>query len=126
MALAGAAGVAVAVAVFVADARHLRRAEMAASIAAVPVAKREDDDILKRCKGFMAPPVTDVRVLRETGGSMCTRMEMLIMETQAEFCRALEKVDGGKFKADRWQRAEGESTWGGLGHFPFGGGGGHD
>ncbi|KAG7283610.1 hypothetical protein CRUP_020383 [Coryphaenoides rupestris] len=38
---------------------------------------------------------------------MSTRMEMLIMETQAEFVRALEKVDGGKFKADRWHRKEG-------------------
>ncbi|XP_061682174.1 oxygen-dependent coproporphyrinogen-III oxidase, mitochondrial isoform X2 [Syngnathoides biaculeatus] len=40
-------------------------------------------------------------------GEMCTRMEMLIMDTQAEFCKALQEVDGGTFKVDRWERTEG-------------------
>ncbi|XP_059922488.1 oxygen-dependent coproporphyrinogen-III oxidase, mitochondrial [Gadus macrocephalus] len=100
--LAGAA--AAAVVGFVANAGHFQRAEMASRV--IQVAE-QDDDILEKCKGFMSLPVTDVQVLQEKKGEMCTRMELLIMETQAEFCRALEKVDGGKFKADRWQRKEG-------------------
>ena len=108
--LAGAA--AAAVVGFVANAGHFQRAEMASRV--IQVAK-QDDDILEKCKGFMSLPVTDVKVLQEKKGEMCTRMELLIMETQAEFCRALEKVDGGKFKADRWQRKEGKSRT--LAHF---------
>ncbi|KAJ3599337.1 hypothetical protein NHX12_033300 [Muraenolepis orangiensis] len=98
-------GVGAAVVGFVANASHFRRAEMAAE-RATQVAEQVDD-ILEKCKGFLTPPVTDIQVLQENKGDMCTRMEMLIMETQAEFVRALEKVDGGKFKADRWQRKEG-------------------
>lgn len=70
--------------------------------------EEEEGDILERCKGFMSPTVTDVNVLQRRKGEMCTKMEMLIMETQADFCRALEKVDGGTFKVDRWERKEGE------------------
>ena len=103
--LAGAAAAAV-LGGFVANAGHFQRAEMASRV--IRVAK-QDDDILEKCKGFMSLPVTDVQVLQEKKGEMCTRMELLIMETQAEFCRALEKVDGGKFKVDRWQRKEGKS-----------------
>lgn len=105
--LAGVAAAA-AVAGFLANAGHFQRAEMASSVA--PVAEREEEekgDILERCKGLLSLPVTDVQVLQEKRGEMSTRMEMLIMETQAEFVRALEKVDGGKFKADRWHRKEG-------------------
>lgn len=69
---------------------------------------------MERCRGFMSSPVTDIRVLQETKGEMCTRMEMLIMETQAEFCKALQEVDGGTFKVDRWQRKEGEGVGGVL------------
>ncbi|KAM4628627.1 oxygen-dependent coproporphyrinogen-III oxidase, mitochondrial [Polymixia lowei] len=102
--LAGAA-VAAAVVGLVANASHFKRAEMASMVQRVK--KEEEGDILERCKGFMSPPVTDTRVLQERKGEMRTRMEMLIMETQAEFCRALEMVDGGTFKVDRWQRNEG-------------------
>ncbi|KAM3875967.1 oxygen-dependent coproporphyrinogen-III oxidase, mitochondrial [Diretmus argenteus] len=105
LAFTGAAAAAAAVAGFVANASHFQRAEMASMVP--QVAEEEDGDILERCRGFMSPPVTDVSVLRERKGEMSTRMEMLIMETQAEFCRALEKVDGGTFKVDRWERNEG-------------------
>lgn len=97
------AGAAAAVAGFVASATHFQRAEMASVIPKT----EEDTEIAEKCKTFMSPPCTDVKVLQQRKEEMCTRMEMLIMETQAEFCRALEEVDGGKFKVDRWERKEG-------------------
>lgn len=103
---------AAAVAGFMANAGHFRRADMATKIGQ-PAQERgeegEEGDILQRCRGFMCSPVTDVSVLQESSGEMRTKMEMLIMETQVEFCRALEEVDGGTFKVDKWQRKEGET-----------------
>lgn len=108
LALSGAAAVtaAAAVAGFLANAGHFQRAEMAKKI--TQALHEEQDDILERCKGFMSFPVTDVEVLQRRKGEMSTKMEMLIMETQADFCRALEEVDGGTFGVDRWRRTEGE------------------
>lgn len=110
-ALSGAALTAgAAVAGFLANANHFQRAEMATKIPQPALGSSEEDDILERCRGFMCSPVTDARVLRENKGEMRTKMEMLIMETQAEFCKALEEVDGGTFQVDRWQRKEGEKA----------------
>lgn len=81
---------------------------MARKIPEAAQERSEEGDILERSRGFMCSPVTDVRVLQENTGEMRTKMEMLIMETQAEFCRALEEVDGGTFKVDKWQREEGK------------------
>ncbi|KAF7668342.1 hypothetical protein LDENG_00020480 [Lucifuga dentata] len=108
LALSGAAAItaAAAVAGFVANASHFQRAEMASRVLRV-AEKEPENDILARCKGFMSPTVTDISVLQERKGEMRTRMEMLIMETQAEFCRALQEADGGTFKVDRWDRKEG-------------------
>ncbi|KAJ8256210.1 hypothetical protein COCON_G00200740 [Conger conger] len=83
---------------------HFQKAEMASRVIKDVEGERE---ILDKCKGFMSAPVTDVEILQQRKGDMSTRMEMLIMETQAAFCRALEEVDGAKFKVDRWQRKEG-------------------
>lgn len=96
---------------FLANANHFQRAEMATKIPSTAKERqeREERDILERCRGFMSSPVTDIRVLQERKGEMSTRMEMLIMETQAEFCKALQEVDGGTFKVDQWQRREGEA-----------------
>lgn len=110
LALSGAAAVTAAVAGFLANANHFQRAEMATSVSRAVEEKEEEGDILERCRGFMCPPVTDIGVLQERKEDMRTRMEMLIMETQAEFCKALEQVDGGKFKVDRWERKEGEGV----------------
>ncbi|XP_029938277.1 oxygen-dependent coproporphyrinogen-III oxidase, mitochondrial [Salarias fasciatus] len=111
VALGGAAALtaAAAVAGFLANANHFQRAEMATSVspALAKEEKEQEGDILERCRGFMSPPVTDISVLQQMKGEMRTRMEMLIMETQADFCRALEEVDGGTFKVDRWDRKEG-------------------
>ncbi|KAJ0032489.1 hypothetical protein NQD34_002570 [Periophthalmus magnuspinnatus] len=107
LAFGGAAVVSAAVAGLVANASHFQRAEMATSVVPVPEVREQKEDIQERCRGFMSPPVTDVNVLQRRKEEMRTRMEMLIMETQAEFCRALEEVDGGKFKVDRWERSEG-------------------
>ncbi|XP_076009601.1 oxygen-dependent coproporphyrinogen-III oxidase, mitochondrial [Genypterus blacodes] len=105
--LSGAAAVtaAAAVAGFMANASHFQRAEMEARLPLV--AKEAEAGVLERCRGFMSPPVTDIDVLQGRTEEMRTRMEMMIMETQAEFCRALEEVDGGTFKVDRWERKEG-------------------
>lgn len=114
LALSGAAAVtaAAAVAGFLANANHFQRAEMSTSVSQSAEEKEQEDegDIVGRCGGFMSPPLTDISVLQERKGDMRTRMEMLIMETQADFCKALEKVDGGKFKVDRWHRKEGETA----------------
>lgn len=107
LALTGAAAVTAAVAGVLANANHFQRAEMATKVSPA-VEKEPEGDILERCRGFMSPPVTDIAVLQERKGEMSTRMEMLIMETQADFCRALQEVDGGTFKVDRWQRKEGK------------------
>ncbi|XP_013115479.1 oxygen-dependent coproporphyrinogen-III oxidase [Stomoxys calcitrans] len=58
---------------------------------------------------YMAEPITDVTYLMESEGDMRTKMELLIMEIQADFCRALEVEEyaGHKFKVDRWLRNEG-------------------
>ncbi|XP_008406342.1 oxygen-dependent coproporphyrinogen-III oxidase, mitochondrial-like [Poecilia reticulata] len=73
-------------------------------------AKKEEEketSITERCRGFLTAPVTDISVLEEKKDEMSTKMEMLIMETQAEFCKALEDVEGGTFKVDKWDRKEG-------------------
>lgn len=110
LALSGAAAVtaAAAVAGFLANASHFQRAEMATKIPQAAEEKEQEGDILERCRGLMSPPVTDVGVLQKMKGEMRARMEMLIMETQADFCKALQEVDGGTFKVDRWERKEGE------------------
>ena len=110
LALSGAAAItaAAAAAGFLANANHIQRAEMATKIYPVAEKREQEGDILERCRGFMSPPVTDISVLQKTKGEMRTKMEMLIMETQAEFCKALQEVDGGTFKVDQWQRKEGE------------------
>lgn len=58
---------------------------------------------------FMAEPITDQNVLMGEEENMRHRMELMIMEIQAEFCRALEaeEFSGQKFKVDRWLRKEG-------------------
>lgn len=38
---------------------------------------------------------------------MRQRMEALVRETQSEICQALEKVDGGRFREDTWEREGG-------------------
>lgn len=85
---------------------HLQQAEMATRVKKME--EEEEGNVAERCRSFMSPPVTDVRVLERRKQEMSSRMEMLIMETQAEFCRALQEVDGGTFKVDRWSREEGD------------------
>lgn len=99
-----AAGAAAVTGVLTAGISHFQRAEMATKISKV---EEEEGNILERCKSFMSVPVTDIKVLEQRKEAMSTRMEMLIMETQAAFCRALEEVDGGSFRVDRWSRKEG-------------------
>ncbi|XP_036301652.1 oxygen-dependent coproporphyrinogen-III oxidase, mitochondrial [Pipistrellus kuhlii] len=103
-ALAGLAGLAAAAW------GHVARAEMVPRSASPPgrPGEKEEDELARRCRGFMAPPVTDLRELRGRPGDMKTQMELLILETQAQVCRALAQVDGGAgFSVDRWERKEG-------------------
>ncbi|XP_004439996.1 PREDICTED: oxygen-dependent coproporphyrinogen-III oxidase, mitochondrial [Ceratotherium simum simum] len=70
--------------------------------------EEEEDELACRCRSLMAPPVTDLRELRGRPGDMKTKMELLILETQAQVCQALAQVDGGaRFSVDRWERKEG-------------------
>ncbi|KAG7163045.1 Oxygen-dependent coproporphyrinogen-III oxidase-like, partial [Homarus americanus] len=54
----------------------------------------------------MAEPITDLNILEENPNDMKTKMELLIMRIQSEFCRSLEQEDGNqaKFTIDRWRR----------------------
>ncbi|XP_076062624.1 oxygen-dependent coproporphyrinogen-III oxidase [Oratosquilla oratoria] len=54
---------------------------------------------------FMAQPITDVSTLEKNPNDMKTKMELLIMKIQNDFCRALENEENGaKFLVDRWSR----------------------
>ncbi|XP_019382921.1 PREDICTED: oxygen-dependent coproporphyrinogen-III oxidase, mitochondrial [Gavialis gangeticus] len=56
----------------------------------------------------MAPPVSGLRELRSRRGEMRSRVELLLMETQARVCRALAQLDGAAaFSVDSWERQEG-------------------
>lgn len=57
----------------------------------------------------MAEPITDLKTLSDNENDMRTRMELMIMKIQADFCRSLESEEyfGQKFKVDRWMRKEG-------------------
>lgn len=113
-ALAGLAGLAgLAAAAFA----HTQRAEMvpksSAARSAPPAVEEDEDELARRCRCFMAPPVTDLRELRRRPGDIKTKMELLILETQAQVCQALAQVDGGaSFSVDRWERKEGEEVEG--------------
>lgn len=60
-------------------------------------------------QNFMAETITPHDKLDATPDDMKTRMELMIMRIQAEFCHALEAEETGKtcFKVDRWKREEG-------------------
>ncbi|KAK7602283.1 hypothetical protein V9T40_009724 [Parthenolecanium corni] len=69
--------------------------------------KFSDDDI--DFSKFMAEPVTDLAHLKENKSDMKTKVELMILRIQAEFCRALknEEEGGSDFIVDRWKRNEG-------------------
>ncbi|XP_024413968.3 oxygen-dependent coproporphyrinogen-III oxidase, mitochondrial [Desmodus rotundus] len=106
VALAGLAGLAAAAV------GHVERAEMVPKSSGTrgpsPGRPEEEDELARRCSCFMALPVTDLRELRGRPGDVKTKMELLILETQAQVCQALAQVDGGaSFSVDRWERKEG-------------------
>lgn len=108
-ALAGLAGLAAAAL------GHVERAEMVPKSSGArspsPGRPEEEDELARRCRCFMASPVTDLNELRKRPGDMKTKMELLILETQAQVCQALAQVDGGaRFSVDRWERKEGEEV----------------
>lgn len=71
-------------------------------------AAREDAEEKELRQRFMAPPVSGLRELRRRRRELRSRMELLIMETQAEVCRALAALDpGASFAVDSWERKEG-------------------
>lgn len=95
--------------------RHVERAEMVPKSSGArspsPGRPEEEDELVRRCSCFMALPVTDLRELRRRPDDMKTRMELLILETQAQVCKALAQVDGGShFSVDRWERKEGKKV----------------
>lgn len=58
---------------------------------------------------YMAEPITGADDLFKNEDDMKTKMELMIMKIQSDFCRALEAEEyaGQKFKVDRWLRKEG-------------------
>nr|CAG4638390.1 EOG090X04L5 [Cyclestheria hislopi] len=70
----------------------------------VAAAGKPDIDVSK----FMSQPVTDMSTLKQNKNDMRSRMELFILEIQAEVCRALEgEEENNKFLVDRWVRSEG-------------------
>ena len=63
---------------------------------------------------FMAPPVTDAVKLALNPHSTASKMELLIMEIQAEVCQAVEALEssGKKFFVDKWSKDN--NTGGGI------------
>lgn len=84
---------------------------------------KEEEDLARLCESFMAPPVSGLGELRDRRGDMRSRMELLIMETQSQVCKALAQVDrGAAFTVDRWERKEGDPNSGVVwGRVPFSG-----
>ncbi|XP_025968115.2 oxygen-dependent coproporphyrinogen-III oxidase, mitochondrial isoform X2 [Dromaius novaehollandiae] len=83
-----------------------RRAAMAAGEGGPGAAAEEE--VRRLCQGFMAPPVSGPQELWRRRRDMRGRMELLIMETQAEVCRALAALDrGAAFAVNTWERKEG-------------------
>ncbi|XP_039288864.1 oxygen-dependent coproporphyrinogen-III oxidase [Nilaparvata lugens] len=74
-----------------------KKAEMAAKKGTIDTSK------------FMAEPITNIKTLENNSKDMKTRMELMIMKIQADFCRALEAEEDveTKFQVDRWERKEG-------------------
>ncbi|CAH0553958.1 unnamed protein product [Brassicogethes aeneus] len=59
-------------------------------------------------KDFMALPITNLEHLEKNKDDMKTKMELMILRVQADFCKALElEEDCNKFIVDRWTRKEG-------------------
>lgn len=79
------------------------------SVSNVTTVLAAQNDLHKYVKTFMAQPITPVEKLQSSQDKMRTKMELLVMKTQADFCRALEsqETDGSSFKVDRWSRKEG-------------------
>ncbi|XP_069744858.1 oxygen-dependent coproporphyrinogen-III oxidase, mitochondrial [Narcine bancroftii] len=85
-----------------------RRARMMASKSPSGREQRALEELRRKCGRFMSDPVTDLDRLVESRGDVKTEMELLLMQVQADVCRALAAVDGGQaFVVDRWQREEG-------------------
>ncbi|KAF4025986.1 hypothetical protein G4228_018117 [Cervus hanglu yarkandensis] len=106
--LAGLVGLAAAAFGHVERAEMVRKSSGAQSASPGRPEEEEDDELARRCRCFMAPPVTDLRELRRRPDDMKSKMELLILETQAQVCQALAQVDGGaRFSVDRWERKEG-------------------
>lgn len=75
--------------------------------------EKEEEELRQR---FMAPPVSGLRELRRRRRELRSRMELLIMETQGEVCRALAELDpGASFAVDTWERKEGTGRGGDTG-----------
>lgn len=60
-------------------------------------------------KEFMAEPITSKETLLKNKDDMKTKMELLIMKIQADFCKQLQKFEKyeDEFTVDRWTRKEG-------------------
>jgi len=67
------------------------------------------NDLHNSVKAFMAKPITSIEQLQKSQNNMRTKMELMVMKTQTDVCRALESLesDGSVFKVDRWMRKEG-------------------
>ncbi|XP_078741881.1 oxygen-dependent coproporphyrinogen-III oxidase-like [Lampetra fluviatilis] len=106
----GVGAVTASVAVAVAASRWAPPAEMATAKTTTTKTTKKQEEEETEWREFMAPPVSGVEALRATRGAMRSRMEVFIMELQAEVCRALEEVEGEggkKFRVEQWSRPGG-------------------
>lgn len=89
--------------------RHIQLTVLAIALVSVPFYKMAVDSPLQLDAPTLAE--RDTRLKREDGvnerSPMRLRMEAFIKDQQQEIVRALEAVDGSKFRQDAWQRKEG-------------------
>lgn len=64
------------------------------------------------CNTYMAKPVTDIYELERNADLISSKMEHLIMKTQVDVCKELERLEGTKFEVDEWKKEN--KTGGGV------------
>nr|XP_039250299.1 oxygen-dependent coproporphyrinogen-III oxidase, mitochondrial-like [Styela clava] len=64
------------------------------------------------CNTYMAKPVTDIYELERNADKVSSKMEHLIMKTQVDICRELERLEGRNFAIDEWSKEN--NTGGGV------------
>ncbi|GAB1606342.1 oxygen-dependent coproporphyrinogen-III oxidase-like [Argonauta hians] len=73
----------------------------------VAMSASQPESCVQSSQRWMSEPITSIETLEKNPDVMRHKMESLIMKIQADFCHALEDLDGEKkFQVDKWEREE--------------------